>query len=418
MKTLFLLSRTLAALMAAGLAADARAYTWGGKMDMTAVAEFGDPAVTPALPTAQQPVYYVAYDGGYIEAGDPIAGEHPPTPATIAQTLAAALASQHYLPASGGPAPSLLLIYHWGRLNRDTTQIRNSMHLQPNLLARIALVAPPKYARRMEEDLLDRRQPVSMHIPILDPRERDLLQLVADNRYFVVVSAYDYASVTQNAAKLAWRLKLSTATAGVAMDKALPTLLRGGATFFGRSLDDTQYVREPVAPEGRVDVGVPEVGALLPPPGVTRELNPQYLHGLIERDHAPFTGESSAFERPEETPAPPAANNAGTAFLPPALAARLHAYEQEKAALQETLAVVIKQHTPGPDTRQVIDAFNQTNTQRIAALTAEREAIRDELARLAAANTDAATGKSLQALQQEFAADVRQLAAGATPGDN
>lgn len=418
MKTSPSLSRALAALLVAGVVADARAYTWGGKMDMTAVAECGDPAVTPESPTARQPAFYVAYDGGYIEAGDPIAGERPPTPGVIARTLATVLASRHYLPASAASAPSLLLVYHWGRLNRDSTQIRSSMQLQPNLLARIALVAPRKYAQRIEEDLLDRRQPVSVHIPILESRERDLLQLVADNRYFVVVSAYDYASVTQKAAKLAWRLKLSTATAGVAMDEALPTLLRGGAPYFGRDLDETQFVRESVAPEGRADVGVPTVEASLPPPDVTRELNPPYLHGLIERDHAPFTGESSAFDRPEETPPPPAADNAGTAFLPAPLAARIHAYEQEKAALQSALSALIQQHTPGPDTRQAIDAFNQANARRIAALTGEREAIRDELARLAASTNDTAAGKSLQALRQEFAADVRQLAAGAMPGDN
>jgi capsule polysaccharide export protein KpsE/RkpR len=64
---------------------------------------------------------------------------------------------------------------------------------------------------------------------------------------------------------------------------------------------------------------------------------------------------------------------------------------------------------PGTDTRQAIDAFNQENAPRIQALAREREAIRDELSRLAAASTDPAAGKSLSALLQEFTADVRQL---------
>jgi hypothetical protein len=411
------LSRALLALVATGLATNARAFTWGGKMDMAVVAEFGDPAVTPTRPTAGRPAYYVAYDGGYIEAGDPIGGEKPPAAAAVAQAVAAALASQHFLPAGPGTSPSLLLIYHWGLINRDSFQLRSSLQLQPNLRARIALLTTAKYARRIEEDLLDRRQPVDVHIPIIDPTERDLLQLIRDNRYFVVVSAYDYASVARKAAKLAWRLKLSTRAAGVAMDEALPALLRGGAPYLGRNLTDTQYVREPVVPAGRVEVGAPKVEAFLPPPETAPPLSPPYLDGLIDRDHAQFTGKRADSGPTDNDAAPAADPDAGTAFLPPALAARIRAYEQQKAALQAALAAQIGGRAAGPDTSRAIDAFNQANAARIAALTTERETIRDELARLAAANTDAAAGKSLEALQHEFTADAQQLSAG-TGGDN
>ena len=406
-------SRVLAVVVAAGLAAHVHAFTVGGKMDMAVVAEFGVPSLAPAQPTADHPAYCVALDGGYIEAGDPIGGEKPPAASAMAQMLAAALASQHYLPATAGTAPSLVLVYHWGRLNRDSMQITSSLHLQPNLLSRIALVAPLAYARRIEQDLLDRRQPVGMHIPILDVTERDLLQLVADNRYFVVVSAYDYASVAQGAAKLAWRLKASTRSAGVGMDEALSTLLRGGAPYLGQNLPQTQFLRTPLTPEGPGATGGPTPEAFAPPPEVAHQLNPAYLQGLVQRDHALFTGELSADDRDAAAPA-----DAGTGFLPAALAGRVHAYEQEKAALQDELTVLVKQHTPGPDTRKAIDAFNRDNAARIATLSGEREAIRDELARLAAANTDAQAGKSLEALQQEFATDLRQVAAHPAGGDN
>ena len=406
----------LAVVVAAGLAANVHAFTVGGKMDMAVVAEFGDPSLAPAQPTADRPAYCVAFDGGYIEAGDPIAGEKPPTASAMAQMLAAALASQHYLPATAGTAPSLVLVYHWGRLSRDSYQLRTTTRLEPNLLARIALVTSREYGRRIEDDLLDRRRPVGMHFPILDITVRDLLQLVADNRYFVVVSAYDYASVTQGAAKLAWRLKASTRSAGVGMDEALSTLLRGGAPYLGQNLPQTQFLRTPLTPEGPGATGGPTPEAFAPPPEVARQLNPAYLQGLVQRDHALFTGELSADDRDAAVPA--AAPDAGTDFLPAALAGRVHAYEQEKAALQGELATLVQQHTPGPDTRQAIDAFNRDNAARIATLSAEREAIRDELARLAAANTDARAGKSLEALQQEFATDLRQLAAHPAGGDN
>jgi len=404
-------------VMAAGLAANARAYTVGGKMDMTVVAEYGDPSLAQSPPDAGHPAYYVAYDGGYIEAGDPIAGERPPAAAALARALAAALASQHFLPAVPGTAPSLVLVYHWGRLGRDSFQIRQSpWTLQPNLLARVALVTPKKYESRIEQDLIDHRSPVGGHIPILDVTERDLLQMIADNRYFVVVSAYDYPSVAQRDARLAWRLKLSTPTPGVAMDEALMTLLQGGAAYAGRNLTATQSTRATMAPGGGADGGAPPFEGFAPPPSVGRELNPAYLTELVRRDHALFTGETTDDQR--DVRARPAANDGGTAFLPASLAARIRAYAQEKTALQGELAALIERRTPGPDTRAAIDDFNRANAARIARLTAEREAIRDELARLAAANTDARAGKSLAALQQEFAADVRQLAGGAAPGDN
>lgn len=294
MKTLSSIPRVTVGLLAVGLAAEAHAFTWGGKLDMAVVAEQADPAMKSDLPTAEQPAHYIAFDGGYIEAGDPIAGENPPPASAVSQALATALASQHYLPATAMASPSVVIIYHWGLLNRDTHQIRDSFNLQPNLKARIALVAPKKYAERIESDLLDHRQPAPVHIPILDPREQELLQLSGDNRYFVVVSAYDYASIVHGAGKLLWRAKMSTRSAGVAMAEALPTLLRGGAPYFARDLGEMQAVREPLVPEGRVEVGTPKVEEFLPPPEIARQLNSQYLDGLIHREHVEFTGDVAA----------------------------------------------------------------------------------------------------------------------------
>ncbi len=408
MKTSSLPSHALAVVLAAGLAAESYAYTWGGKLDMTVVSEFADSNVKRALPTAEQPAYYVAYDGGYIESGDPIAGEKPPPAATVAQALRIVLASRHYLPASARSAPTLLLIYHWGLIRPGSYQFGTSFRLQPNLNARIALVAPKKYAQRIKEDLLD-LWAGGLYIPIIHQRERDLLHLAGEERYFVIVSALDYASVARNACQLLWRVKLSTRSVGVAMAEALPALLRGGAPYLGRNLEDTQFVREPVVPEGRVEIGTPKLEEFLPPPEVERQLHPQYLKGLIERDHAPFTGELSPFYPMDVDMAPRAARDASTAFLPPALADRIHAYEYEKAALQGSLAALIKQRAPGADTRLAIDTFIQANATRIASLTREREAIRDELARLAAATTDAATGKSLNTLLKEFADGVQEM---------
>ncbi|HUL52601.1 MAG TPA: hypothetical protein VLT83_04225 [Opitutaceae bacterium] len=402
MKRSFILSCALGALLAIALPARSTAAPWDTKLYMTVVADQADPAAKSLLPAAGQSVSYVAYDAGYIEAGDPIGGEKPPAASTISQALRAALASQNYLPAETPAAPALLLVYHWGLLNRDSYQNRTSFKLQPNLKARIALVAPKFYAERIEQDLIDRRQPLPLHIPILDPVERDLLQLIGDNRYFVIVSAYDFASVTKSAAKLLWRVRLSTRSPGVSMDAALPTLIQGGAPYFGRNLKDMETIRQPLAAAG--------AGALLPPPPeAARQIDEHYLRQLMRGERIEFSGIYPSDATAADEPTLPKIATAATSFLPPALASRIDAYQHEKAALQDAVAAKIKDRTPGADARQAIDAFNQENAGRIAALTKEREAIRDELAKLAAASTDAGASKSLNTLLQEFSADVQRM---------
>ena len=158
MKTHLQFSLALLAALTVGMAATAMAANQSTpdsrKFYMAVVAERTDQAAKPALPTPDHPAYYVAYDAGYIEAGDPIGGEEPAPAAAVAQALRATLASQNYLPAS---APSLLIVYHWGVIRPDSHQIRDTFNIQPNLKARIALVSPSRQAGEIENYLLEQR---------------------------------------------------------------------------------------------------------------------------------------------------------------------------------------------------------------------------------------------------------------------
>jgi hypothetical protein len=415
MKTPLRFTLALFAVLLAGLAAASKAAARtsagdGKKFYMVVVAEQTNPEAKPALPTPDHPAYYVAYDAGYIEAGDPVAGEEPPSAAAVAQALRGTLATQNYLPAS---APSLLVVYHWGVIRPDSHQIRDTFNIQPNLKARIALVATSRMAGEMENFLLERRMGrinPAFRVPgFLAIQERDLLDLARDDRYFVIVSAYDFAALTRRETKLLWRLKVSTRSPGESMAEALPALLSGGAPYFGRNLKDTQNFKAPLFPAGLAGTGASTTQESLPPPEAARQLDESYLHHLIHEEYLEFSGDIFSGDKGGNYPPPTAANASGESFLPPALAARINAYEQEKSTLQDALTARIKERTPGADTRQAIDAFNQENAGRIASLTKEREAIRDELARLAAANTDSAAGKSLNTLQKEFAAGVQEM---------
>jgi hypothetical protein len=73
------------------------------------------------------------------------------------------------------------------------------------------------------------------------------------------------------------------------MDEALPALIRGGAPFLGRNLNDFEYADSPrVAPVG----GAAVAGAPLfsPPVGSTGSMDGQFLRGLLKREHDEFAG--------------------------------------------------------------------------------------------------------------------------------
>ena len=420
MKTHLQFSLALLAAFTVGMAAAAMAANQsapdGKKFYMAVVAERTDQAAKPALPTPDHPAYYVAYDAGYIEAGDPIGGEEPAPAAVVAQALRGTLASQNFLPSS---APSLLIVYHWGVIRPDSHQIRDTFNIQPNLKARIALVSPSRQAGEIENYLLEQRMgriSPAFRVPnFLPSPERDLLDLARDDRYFVIVSAYDFAALTRRETKLLWRVKVSTRSPGESMAEALPALLSGGAPYLGRHLTDMQSLKAPLFPADLAAAGTAGAQEFLPPPEVARQLDEGYMRHLIHEEYLQFSGDIFSGDKGGNYPPPTAANASGESFLPPALAARINAYEQEKSTLQDALTARIKEHTPGADSRQAIDAFNQENAGRIASLTTEREAIRDELAKLAAANTDAATGKSLNALLKEFAAGVQEMETPSSP---
>lgn len=387
----------------------------GRSFDMTAVAEQTKRGTEIQPPIVDNPAYYVAYDGGYIEAGDPIAGQKPPTAQAIGQDLRQALAGQGYQPAGQAATPSLLLIYHWGTINKDTIAIPRFNSLKPNFKARIYLVGSTFEAAKLENFLLSRKAaPIANDwapIPgFLTAQLQDLLSLAEDDRYFVVVSAYDYAAVTRHEPVLLWRVKLSARSVVSDMDEVLPALIRGGAPYFGRNLPEAATVRVPLIPATVASTA--PAPAPMPAPAAAGQLDAVYVGNLVSQEHRLFAGE----DVPDPAAiggAPPtaktAASRAPQPAVPPNLAGEISGYRQEKLALQEALAARIKAQPAGADSRAVIDAFNRDYAARIAALTRTRESIRDQLAQLASTNNDPAAAGSLNALLKEYASDVQVL---------
>lgn len=220
------------------------------------VAEQTDPATAPAIPTADHPTYYIEYADGYTEIGlDPIAWDTPPPPAVVVDEVHQALTAQHYLPETPGHRATLVLIYDWGVMRERSSFGRRlaDMHI------RLMLVAPRRQVAATFRDFRDNNEAWTMHFPIINPMEIRLMNLVGDDRYFVIISAYDYASVARSHPRLLWRVRMSTWTVGTSMAEAFPTLLRGGAPYFGRNFDEAQFCAVPKVRAGHVVVGVPRV---------------------------------------------------------------------------------------------------------------------------------------------------------------
>src|SRR5580704_18988264 len=137
----------LTALLASGLAPMANASLFSDNFEMLLVAETAKDA--PAAKTAAVP--YCAIDGGYIEAGDPVVGDTPPTADRVRQALFDAMRAQGF--EASRSAPTILLTYYWGVLRPDRVQIRLPYGVKSNLDARIRLVSTEQLGAEVENHI-------------------------------------------------------------------------------------------------------------------------------------------------------------------------------------------------------------------------------------------------------------------------
>jgi len=312
MKTPFRITLALAALLSVRLAAEPAevdqprssdvtgqlaplSFGKNPRLDMVVVAETSPESAKLVRPTPDQPASYVAFDDGYREAGDPVANEKPPTAAAVARALRQTLAAEGYRPATAQTPPTLLLIYHWGSLNRDSLAIRNGMEIDPNLKARVALVAGRAYERQIDDDIVQRQISRDLHTNFPPPlflsdQARELRQLAQDDRYFVIVTAYDYAALGRHEARRLWRTKMSASNAGVAMAAALPALIQGGGPYFGRGNEDSQFVRTALGLGGKVETGSPAGPEASDLTSTAGRLDDPFIRELAEKEGVEVTG--------------------------------------------------------------------------------------------------------------------------------
>jgi hypothetical protein len=165
--------------------------------------------------------------------------------------MARALGERGFAAAPAGQVPDLVLIYYWGshyRLDLEMQRMFPEMHRQ-HLLERATLVGGPAYAQEVLRQLEWGYLPGDRSL-----KKGYLFQQTDTDLYYVVVSAYDHASILAKDPRLAWRTTMTVNAIGVAMKESLPPLILTASEWFGRAMDDTVALRRSVR-RGTVELG-------------------------------------------------------------------------------------------------------------------------------------------------------------------
>ena len=246
LRALYLSPRLI--LLALIAAAPLRAGFFGPPkdVDVNVVVDLTDDGRKVAPPSREHPAFYYPVLAGYREMGALVAGEKSPPPTPVARLLAKALAAQHYFVVGPKtPPPSLILVFHWGYMNPQVDDVGTDdapQQLFWNEKEMLALVAGNTLG----------------NLGLSFERE-DVLQAARDDRYFVIVSAYDFEAAKQKKKKLLWQAKMSTPSNRVTLAEVLPAMIASGGPHFGRETERPKSVAAPIVREGKVEIGTPTV---------------------------------------------------------------------------------------------------------------------------------------------------------------
>jgi hypothetical protein len=208
----------------------------------------------------------------------------------IAKTLAENLVRQKYYPTKDQKNADLLIVVHWGvtsiyenpnkqldaeRLYSAQTADAAAQEASPSLdhSALNLELAIGDLERGTQENSVAynarllgfRRQLENQAGQVIDmnsgmtPEELSLREQLSEERYFVILMAYDYRTMKKDQKpKLLWSTRFSMRSPGHSFTKALPDMSKVASAYFGQALD-TLRQETPGAKEGKVELGIPRV---------------------------------------------------------------------------------------------------------------------------------------------------------------
>jgi len=140
--------------------------------------------------------------------------------------------------------PSLILTIHYGYISPQFDEFGDGRKVFFNQNQMLGLVAG---------NALD-------HLG-MDFESEDLEQEAEVERYFVMLTAYDFGAYVKGRKKvMLWQAKMSAPFHGLSgFAEVMPVLVTAGAPFFGRETVRPKMLVLPVTPEGHVKIGTPTV---------------------------------------------------------------------------------------------------------------------------------------------------------------
>jgi hypothetical protein len=214
----------------------------------------------------------------------------------VARIIAVPLASQGYVPARDPAATRLLVMVYWGTtyapehasesptydhlvdaigavfISQHMDDLRVTLQMEDNEIDAIREVQRENHRR----DLTDARNAMMLGYDSwwntafeaqsgtpLELRKRDMLNELEEDRYFVVLLAYDFQLMRQKKQRvLLWETRFSIRQHVNQFNKALPAMALEASKYFGQ---DSGGLVHDTLPEARVDIGeVKNLGEVRP----------------------------------------------------------------------------------------------------------------------------------------------------------
>jgi hypothetical protein len=245
---------------------------WGGSNAIAISATSAPGYIRPTDPQGQPlPETYVFMESGFMGGNTADNSQTRITFSELTKILAVNLAKQSYYPTTDLPAANLLIRIFWGTTSivedpdREQAIQRQNEALQAYMAAAAfdsgnadpgALNAEKERLASAQNSamaavernaaLLGYRRSLDKERQKAMPTPEELAMSIELNeeRYFVVLMAYDYQFMRrEKKPKLLWVTRLSMRSPGNNLVEALPALAFAGADIYGRSLDGLQRVR-------------------------------------------------------------------------------------------------------------------------------------------------------------------------------
>jgi hypothetical protein len=273
----------------------AQASETGGANDITAVSgRTSKDYVRLRLSNGSfAPESYVFGNGGVWSGAMPDMSMDRMTFLDVAHMIAYPLAEQNYLPARAPKANKLLIMVYWGTTHAPVQAKDSPLYLNlQNATDELKVDAMERYAdekgnikrevllhdimltalvsagiendQRMKEDGLNAQmlgydswwestQYSAARGFGLDFRRKDMIDELEQNRYFVVLMAYDFQLLLKEKKhKLLWETRFSIRQRHHNFDTDLPTMVKFASQYFGQ---DTKGLVHKAVPFGHVDIG-------------------------------------------------------------------------------------------------------------------------------------------------------------------